>query len=253
MVHDTEYITFRAMQNPDEPDLPFAQSLLPTMFRDMQNPDEPDLPFAQSSRKYVYYDYIVNGDHWTFGKMVDKKVRWTENNAQQYRNKGYSVVKVEDTGGVLKPKPKPPIPPTTTGGLSKSEIEKIIESYHGDDISRLYRIHGEQEERITSKSGGFTKPQIEKIFTDYYGDDIEMLHKGHVDQQDYFDKKIEAQIKEHTGFHTKLSNLGKSVTDVSNALSVHSTHDLIPNPLGDILPYVLIGGVAYFLLRRKRK
>ena len=116
MVHDTEYITFRDMQNPDEPNLPFAQSLLPTMFRDMQNPDEPDLPFAQSlslaslSRRNEYFDYIVNGDHWTFGKMVDKKVRWTESNAQQYRNKGYSVVKVGDTGGILKPKPPKPTP-----------------------------------------------------------------------------------------------------------------------------------------------
>ena len=65
----------------------------------MQNPDEPNLPFAQSSslRRQEYYDYIVNGDHWTFGKMVNKKVRWTESNAQQYRNKGYSVVKVEGT------------------------------------------------------------------------------------------------------------------------------------------------------------
>ena len=38
---------YRATQNSDTPDLPFAQPLLPTMFRDMQNSDTPDLPFAQ--------------------------------------------------------------------------------------------------------------------------------------------------------------------------------------------------------------
>ena len=63
--------------------------------------------------------------------------------------------------------------------------------------------------------------------------------------------KVESNRLEYQGIHTKLSNLGKSVSDVSAGLTAHSTHDLIPNPIGDILPYVLIGGVALLALRKK--
>ena len=49
-------ITNRDMQNPDEPNLPFAQSLTN---RDMQNPDEPNLPFAQRPSKFVYRVIIL--------------------------------------------------------------------------------------------------------------------------------------------------------------------------------------------------
>ena len=49
----TNYM-YRATQNPDTPNLPFAQ----TMYRDMQNDDTPNLPFAQGRpSKYVYYNY----------------------------------------------------------------------------------------------------------------------------------------------------------------------------------------------------
>ena len=36
---------FRDMQNPDTPDLPFAQARFSTMYRDMQNPATPNFPF----------------------------------------------------------------------------------------------------------------------------------------------------------------------------------------------------------------
>ena len=48
------------------------------------------------------------------------------------------------------------------------------------------------------------------------------------------------------------------MSDVSTALGVHKAefdihkqHDLIPNPLGDLLPYVLIGGVALLAMRKR--
>ena len=45
---------YRATQNPDTPNLPFAQTTSPTMFRDMQNPDTPNLPFAQKKPRSVF-------------------------------------------------------------------------------------------------------------------------------------------------------------------------------------------------------
>ena len=149
MVHDTEYITFRAMQNPDEPDLPFAQSLLPTMFRDMQNPDEPDLPFAQSSRptgKYVYYEYIVNGDSWVYGKKVNEKVVLRESTAIQWRMYGYTVEKVSQTTLDASGNPT-----GSSGGSSGSTTSNgYSKSYIDEHFDRLYKIHKEQEDRITS-------------------------------------------------------------------------------------------------------
>ena len=47
------------MQNPDQPNLPFAQRTNATMFRDMQNPDQPNLPFAQSSSSRSKMCYLV--------------------------------------------------------------------------------------------------------------------------------------------------------------------------------------------------
>ena len=100
-----------------QPDLPFAQEYPIHTQADIPINFSQSLSLASlSRRKAQYYDYIVNGDHWTFGKMVNKKVRWTESNAQQYRNKGYDVVRVEHSGGILKPKPTP----TTTGGGTAS-------------------------------------------------------------------------------------------------------------------------------------
>ena len=153
MVHDTAYITNRGTQALEtQPDLPFAQEYPIHTQADIPiNFGQPLALASLSKGRRTYYDYIVNGDHWTFGKMVDKKVRWTESNAQQYRNKGYSVVKVSDTGDILKPKPDKPQPdkPASSPHWTKAEIEKIFINYYGDDISRLDRIHIEQEERIT--------------------------------------------------------------------------------------------------------
>ena len=219
------------MQNPDEPNLPFAQEMSIT-FRDMQNPDEPDLPFAQSSnllslsslsRRQPYYDYIVNGDHWTFGKMVNKKVRWTESNAQQYRNKGYSVVQVVDTGGVLGRKPPKPTPdkPTSSPHWTKKEIEQIFINYYGDDISR-------HDDQLVEAGDRSENARIDRV---------------------RIEAKVNANKAEHQDFHDKLQSLGDSI-------KLHSTHEIIPtvpNPIGDILPYILIGGVFLLTMRRKRQ
>ena len=144
-------VTFRATQNPDTPNLPFAQRLSIT-FRDMQNPDEPDLPFAQSSNLLQYatfsrpnpqhtrYEYIVNGDSWIYGKMVNETHYWTEADATRYRLNGYDVRKVSETpvDTTGNPTGTPTTTSTTGSGLSRSQVENIIEEYHGDDISLLH-------------------------------------------------------------------------------------------------------------------
>jgi len=147
---------YRATQNPDTPDLPFAQSILPTMYRDTQNPDTPDLPFAQtmsfatlsrSSRpnpQHTRYEYIVNGEATGFPyfkpKMVNAKHFWTEDQAQAYRKMGYDVRKVSETkvDTTGSPTGTPTTTSTTGSGLSRSQVENIIEEYHGDDISLLH-------------------------------------------------------------------------------------------------------------------
>ena len=219
------------MQNPDEPNLPFAQEMSIT-FRDMQNPDEPNLPFAQSSlslsslsRRQTYYDYIVNGDHWTFGKMVNKKVRWTESNAQQYRNKGYSVVKVGGTGGTTIPK-RPRPTGTTSNGHSH-----VFETVHPKQTKQLIKIGVD-----TTKLG---------VDTTVLGNKLQEAKR----ERDRIEAKVNANKSEHQDFHDKLQSLGDS-------LKLHSTHEILPS-IPSILPptmiLVAVGIGAYFLLRRKRQ
>ena len=199
---------FRATQNPDTPNLPFAQSLSPLMFRDNQNPNEPNLPFSQSPRGEKKYQVSIVGN----GKFGNKNIAsadLTQGGIDYWRSLGYTVTILGNTT----PTTRTPTTPTPTG--NNADIWKHID--------KLYAIHGEQESRIT----------------DAY------------DHRTSIEGKVELGNTQRAEIHTKLSDLGRSVSDVSNALSVHSTHDLIPNPLGDILPYVLIGCVALLAMRKK--
>ena len=224
---------YRDTQNRYEPNLSFAQSLSPTMFRDNQNPNEPNLPFSQArpNPKHTYYYYIVNGDSIWFGKMTNARRLWTESNAGNYRVMGYDVRKESETkysasGQEIKTGGNGSSGNGSSGngssGLTRTQVEKIIESYHGDDIALLHSHAVNFGKSLSSAK----------------------LHR------DSIEGKVELGNTQRAEIHTKLTDLGRSVSDVSSALSVHSTHDLIPNPLGDILPYVLIGGVALLALRK---
>ena len=207
---------YRDTQNRYEPDLSFAQSLSPTMFRDNQNPNEPNLPFSQSPRGQQTYRVSLTGNGMF--RTKDTITNLTQGGIDYWRGLGYTVTILDSTT------PTTPTTPTTTGsGLSRSEVEKIIESYHGDDISLLHSHAVNFGKSLSSAK----------------------LHR------DSIEGKVELGNTQRAEIHTKLSDLGRSVSDVSNALSVHSTHDLIPNPLGDILPYVLIGGVALLAMRKR--
>ena len=242
MVHDTEYITFRAMQNPDEPDLPFAQSLLPTMYRDMQNPDEPDLPFAQSARpsgKYVYYEYIVNGDSWVYGKKVNAKVVLRETTAIQWRMYGYTVEKVSQTKLDASGNPTGTTGGSTSsgnGGLSRSQVEGIIESYHGDDILRLDRIHKEQEGRITA--GHEHRLSIE-----------DKVNKAKAEHQNIWDSLGQKSDSSHVHLPTWPTDNGNG-----NGCGTFDILCHIEKLKAQIGGVAIIGGVVlvgYFLLKRR--
>jgi len=226
-------ITNRDMQNPDEPNLPFAQSLTN---RDMQNPDEPNLPFAQRPSKFVYHDYIVNGDHWTFGKMVDKKVRWTEDNANKYRAYGYNVRQVSTTPLTASGQ-EVDIGGSTGGssGLSRSQVEKIIESYHGDDISLLHS-HADN----FGKSLSASKDERDRIET--------KLDKAKAEHQNIWDSLGQKSDSSH--FHIGGGGNGNgNGKDCGWDIGCHI--DNFKEQIGGI---AIIGGVVlvgYFLLKRR--
>ena len=218
MVHDTEYITFRAMKNPDEPDLPFAQS-------------------ARPSGKYVYYEYIVNGDSWVYGKKVNEKVVLRESTAIQWRMYGYTVEKVSQTKLDASGNPTGSSGGSTSsgnGGLSRSQVEGIIESYHGDDILRLDRIHKEQEGRITA--GHEHRLSIE-----------DKIDKEKAEHQNIWDSLGQKSDVSH--FHIGGGNETENGKDCGWDIGCHI--EKLKAQIGGV---AIIGGVAlvgYFLLKRK--
>ena len=192
---------FRAMQNPDTPNLPFAQ-----MYRVMQNPDTPDLPFAQRPNPR---------DNTTCYEIFGTEMQLTNEAAQYYRNIGQTLTPCSSTP-----------PPTPSGnGWTKSQIENIIVEYHGDDVALLH-----------SHAVNFGKVQTKA-----------KIHR------DSIEGKVEKNISAFPDINTKLSNLGKSVSDVSAGLTAHSTHDLIPNPFGDIPTWLILGGVGLLLVMSKKR
>ena len=229
MVHDTEYITFRAMQNPDEPDLPFAQSARPS--------GAMSLVSARPSGKYVYYEYIVNGDSWVYGKKVNEKVVLRESTAIQWRMYGYTVEKVSQTKLDASGNPTGSSGGSTSsgnGGLSRSQVEGIIESYHGDDILRLDRIHKEQEGRITA--GHEHRLSIE-----------DKIDKAKAEHQNIWDSLGQKSDVSH--FHIGGGNETENGKDCGWDIGCHI--DNFKEQIGGI---AIIGGVVlvgYFLLKRR--
>jgi len=186
----------------------------------------PSTSLTYGSRKQQYYDYIVNGDHWTFGKMVNKKVRWTESNAQQYRNKGYDVVKVEDSGGILKPKPTPT---TTGGGTTSNGHGHVFETLHPKQTKQLIKIG---------------------VDTTKLGKDTTVLGKKLTEakiERDRIEAKVNANKDEHQDFHDKLDAIGQAMTQ-------HNVGHDVGGGLfgGGMIALAVIGVGAYFLLRRKK-
>ena len=218
--------TFRGSQNPETPDLPFGQ----TAWSGYQGisyaiqPDRAPYPIFQQvgQRRAPKFDYILNGTSLWYGEFIDKRMRMTESLANTYRGIGYKVVKVSP------------------------EVEPEVDPEQTNDTP------------ITP-----TKAQVLSIIKDEYGDDIALLHANSVKLGDALrdaqvhrneiESKVGNSLVEHQEFHTKLSSLGKSVTDVSTALEAHKIGHNGWNPFGDLLPLVLIGGVVIYLATSKKR
>jgi len=217
-------ITYDGTINPDRPDLPFAQaSQFNPMWSGTINPDRPDLPFAQTMTGAVnrHMTKSTSGNYTIFWKNGGNSTMDLSNTvANQYRTLGHTVV---------------------LNNVKSSE----------KDIVKL--------------DDGIPKSQIEQIFIDYYGDDISLLHSHASElgaamrrakvQRDEIEARINKAHLEHTDIHTKLSGLGKSISDLSSGLETHklTPHVGIENPFGGILPYILIGGVALLALKGRKK
>jgi len=200
-------ITFRDMQNPDEPNLPFAQEMSIT-FRDMQNPDEPNLPFAQSDNRSRLCYNITSSTGKTSRHVL------TQTQVNYYRSVGYNVIKCSDEST------------TTSNGHSH-----VFETLHPKQTTQLIKIGVD-----TTKLG---------VDTTMLGNKLQEAKT----ERDRIEAKVNANKAEHGDFHTKLQSLGDS-------LALHSTHEIIPtipNPIGNILPLILIGGVFLLTMRRKRQ
>ena len=219
-------ITNRDMQNPDEPNLPFAQSF------PIHNEAPIPINFGQSVRpsgKYVYYEYIVNGDSWVYGKKVNAKVVLRETTAIQWRMYGYTVEKVSQTTLDASGNPT-----GTTGGSSGGTTSNghshVFETLHPKQTTQLIKIG-----KDTTKLG---------VDMTVLGNKLSEAKT----ERDRIEAKVNANKAEHQDFHDKLQSLGDS-------LALHSTHSLIP-PIPPIIPtsviLIAVGIGAYFLLRRKK-
>ena len=218
-------ITYDGTINPDRPDLPFAQaSQFNPMWSGTINPDRPDLPFAQTKTGGVNVRMTskTTGDYTIFWKNGGQTNLTLSNEAaNQHRVNGHTVV---------------------LNNVKSSE----------KDIVKL--------------DDGIPRAEIEQIFIDYYGDDISLLH-SHASElgaamqrakthRDEIEARINKAHLEHTDIHTKLSGLGKSISDLSSGLETHklTPHGLsIDNPFEKYLPYILIGGVALLALKGRKK
>lgn len=223
-------ITFRDTQNPLTPNLPFAQVTdtgSPVLYPIHTEAPIPinfgqSLSLASLSRRQPYYDYIVNGDHWTFGKMVNKKVRWTESNAQQYRLKGYSVVKVKDSGGILIPKP----PIITGGGTTTNGHDHVFETVHPKQTDQLVKMGKD----MTALGHKLTES---------------LQHRMSIEE------KVELGVTQRREINKSLTDIGQSVFDVSSALDAHKIGHNGFNPFGDIPMWLALGALAFFVVLKK--
>ena len=272
-------ITYDGTINPDRPDLPFAQaSQFNPMWSGTINPDRPDLPFAQTKTGGVNVRMTskTTGDYTIFWKNGGQTNLTLSNEAaNQYRINGHTVV-LNNVKSSEKDIVK------LDDGIPKSQIEQIFIDYYGDDISLLHAHASELgaamkrakdqrdeiESRINKLSSSYqpmNREHILSIIRGEYQDDIDLLHKNVSSvgtslletkaHRDEIENKVTKAQLEHADIHTKLSGLGKSMSELSSGLETHklTPHVGIENPLGDILPYILIGGVALLALSGRKK
>ena len=178
--------------------------------RDMQNKNTPNLMFAQSSSfddntsihaNYTQFEQVSQSQFNALIQAVGQTNSMVAKNSNNLINMGKDMTKMGNDAiwfgnEITKLKSKP-----TGSGFTKSQIEDIIDGFHGDDITRLDRIHGEQETRLSEA-------------------------KAH---RDLIEIKIDDGIIEHQDFHSKFDNLGIALQEakthrdsLENKLESHS-------------------------------
>ena len=216
--------TFRGTQHSETADSPFGQ-VATTGYQGISyaiQPDRAPYPIFQQvgQRRAPKFDYVLNGNSLWYGEFIDKRLRMTESLANTYRGIGYKVIKVSPE---IEPAPDPE---QTNGSITP------------------------------------TRAQILSIVRDEYGDDISLLHENSVkignalvDAQTHrneIESKVGNSLIEHEEFHSKLTSLGKSVSDVSTALSAHQIgHNGGILGIPSIPTLLIIGGVALLAMRKR--
>tara|TARA_R100001086_G_scaffold93354_1_gene46358 strand:+ start:99 stop:800 length:702 start_codon:yes stop_codon:yes gene_type:complete len=227
-------ITFRDTQNPLTPNLPFAQVTdtgSPVLYPIHTEAPIPinfgqPLSLAGLTRRQEYNDYQVTGDipfPAGLGHINGIK-RFTVTNANNYRRMGYSVVLVEDTGGILLPKPPRP----NGSGTTTNGHDHVFETVHPKQTQQLIKM----------------------------GKDMtELGHKLNeaLQHRMSIEEKVELGVTQRREINKSLTDLGQSAFDISSALDVHKIGHNGFNPFPTIpLSVIAIGGIALFLLTRRK-
>ena len=106
--------------------------------------------------------------------------------------------------------------------------------------------------------GGMTRQQVEGIIEEYHGDDIALLHSNSMSlgdsqqaaklQRDSMEAKIQSNKDEHGYFHDTVQSLGDKMLEHSN-----SPHNGGGGGIMSYLPLIAVGGLAAYLLKGKLK
>ena len=180
--------------------------------RDMQNKNTPNLMFAQSSSfddntsihaNYTQFEQVSQSQFNALIQAVGQTNSMVERNQSNLVKMGKDMTKIGNDAiwfgnEITKLKSKP-----TGSGFTKSQIEDIIDGFHGDDISQLHE---------NSSNLGIALQDA----------------KTH---RDLIEIKIDDGIIEHQDFHSKFDNLGIALQEakthrdsLENKLESHS-HD----------------------------
>jgi len=264
-------VTYRATQNPDTPNLPFAQVRYNPMWSGTINPDRPDLPFAQTSyatsnrARNVYVVYWKDGSH--------TEMTLTQSMIDHYTNLGHRVeLKSSVDNDITKPASSP--------HWTSTEIKDIVKNTYGGNIQSLYRIHEEQEGRITDawehrKSieskveaiDALDREQVLDIIRSEYQKDIDELHtnvsnvgtalletKAH---RDSIEAKIDSAKLEHQNIWDSIGQKADSGHGHGGGNGCDCAFYDIPCQMKcgieRMIPYLLIGGLAIYTISRKKR
>ena len=174
---------YRATQNRDTPNLPFAQTTSPTMFRDMQNPDTPNLPFAQgfstSEKNYVLL---------SLGKL-NQNVGTNSRNLVQM---GKDMTKIGQDNIWFGKK----ITELENRPMGTTTHDHVFERVHPKQTQQLIKMGKDMTDLGNSLSSA-------------------KLHR------DSIEGKVELGNTQRAEIHSNLRDLGTAVSDVSSGLESH--------------------------------